>query len=153
MDFENRTEIPPAQTVRRQVALENDRVEQVGDSAGFRYSWSRTSPGCVGGRLSVSTDVGASVVVLARDVVGMAVLESEPRPASPRHHAFYPTPARIATIMDPSNATEVATVTNHKCRSRRNIGRPIKRMAPKNSVRYGTRMRGRIGDLNSIGQA
>lgn len=52
----------------------------------------------------------------------------------------HPTPLLIAMPIEPSNSTVVATVTSHSARFMRNMGTPIKKMAPKNSTRYGTRM-------------
>src|SRR5688572_6159605 len=45
--------------------------------AGRKYSSSSISPGGVGGRFKSRTDRGPLVVVLAGDVVGMAILKSE----------------------------------------------------------------------------
>jgi hypothetical protein len=52
----------------------------------------------------------------------------------------HPTPVDIATPIDPSSRTVVTTVTSHSRRFMRNIGRPISRIEPKKSTRYGTRM-------------
>lgn len=49
--------------------------------------------------------------------------------------ANHPTPFRMAHSIDPMSPADVATVTSQYERLRSYIGRPISRMATKNSVR------------------
>jgi len=54
--------------------------------------------------------------------------------------SLYPTPLLIARTIEPNSRIAVPTVTSHSGRLMRNIGSPIRRIAPKNNTRYGTRM-------------
>jgi len=70
-----------------------------------------------------------------------------------RARSSHPTPLRMAKIIVPRSRALVITVTSHSCRFTRNMGKPIRRIDPKNSTRYGTRMTYRLGERNSTGQA
>jgi hypothetical protein len=51
----------------------------------------------------------------------------------------HPTPLLIANPIEPNSRIVVATVTSHSGRLMRNIGSPMRRIAPKNNTKYGTR--------------
>jgi len=68
-----------------------------------------------------------------------------------RDESPQPTPLSIATAIEPISNAEVATVTSHSLRLRRNMGSPISKIEPKKRTRNGRRMSVRAGDRNSTG--